>query len=103
MSIHALDPDHYNILRQAIGNILSTEIAENTMAQLVDGLPVRDVAYAARGSLVRKEHPITSHVTLCGNALDQTRLFRESFDPDLLNFRTNVSTLCQLNRGHLLI
>jgi hypothetical protein len=43
--MQALDPARYHILRRAIQKILSTEIAEDTMAQLVDGLPVRDTAH----------------------------------------------------------
>ncbi|KAK3377538.1 hypothetical protein B0H63DRAFT_502279 [Podospora didyma] len=39
LSIDSLDADHRDAILQAISNILSTEIAEATYAEVVDGLP----------------------------------------------------------------
>jgi hypothetical protein len=38
-----LTPEHYSVLERAISNILSTGLASETFAQIVDGLPTRDV------------------------------------------------------------
>lgn len=43
VSVSVLDPDRHKIFKQALSNVLSTELAEFTMAQLVDGLPTIDV------------------------------------------------------------
>lgn len=46
---HVLDGLHQIAFEQAIRNVLETEIAETTFAQIIDGLPLKDVAHATAG------------------------------------------------------
>ncbi|KAK3377450.1 hypothetical protein B0H63DRAFT_218904 [Podospora didyma] len=83
--IDTLDADHRDPILQAISNILSTEIAEVTYAQVVDGLPlasaVNDAYY-----LTENDHPVLGHKELCPGVLEQTRSFRAAFNPTALLF-----------------
>ena len=90
VSVELLAPEHYHTLVQAIRNVLSTEVAELTMAQLVDGLPLASSGWDARGTLLIRDHPLTRHETLCDGALEQTKGFRDAFDPAILRFDSHV-------------
>jgi len=39
MAIEMLDPEHCKTLTHALHNVLSTDLAEVTYAQLIDGIP----------------------------------------------------------------
>ncbi|KAL6361371.1 hypothetical protein LRP88_04839 [Fusarium phalaenopsidis] len=85
LSIDILDGDHYDLFTRAITRILSTEIAELTYAQVIDGLPLTQVIYESRGGKLPKGHPLHSaHQELCPGMLDKTRQFREEFEPEIL-------------------
>lgn len=90
VSVEVLDPDHYHVLILALRNVLSTEIAEITMAQLVDGLPLADTAWGTSGNVVLEGHPIIIHETLCDGSLEKTKTFRDAFDPAILRFDSRV-------------
>ena len=90
VSVELLDPEHHEILVRAIRNVLSTELAETTMAQLVDGLPLASSGWDARGSLIIGDHPLTEHKTFCAGVIDQTRAFRDAFDSRVLRFDSPV-------------
>jgi hypothetical protein len=84
-------PNHINILLQAIQNVLSTQIAEDTMAQLVDGLPTEQVAADARGCLMTIDHPlIKEHGKICEPALARTRELRANFSVSQISFDDQV-------------
>ena len=51
-TIEILDGPHQQAVRLAISNILNTEIAETTYAQIVDGLPLIDVVRDVYGDLL---------------------------------------------------
>lgn len=84
--IEVFDPDHYHLLVKAIQNILSTELAELSIAQLIDGVPLMMWVFEGRGCLLEKGHPLLERENLCEGALDQARLFRDAFDPAILQF-----------------
>ncbi|OAA47844.1 hypothetical protein NOR_02334 [Metarhizium rileyi] len=91
VSVSTLSPDHYATFKQALSNILHTDLAELTMAQLVDGLPTISVyleGYAARKQL--GPHPIKSHERLCDGALERTKQFCDNFDPSTLEFKSSL-------------
>ena len=91
LSIADLDGEHHQLLVRAITRILSTELAEVTYAQIIDGLPTGDVAYEA---IVppRDGHPIDQgHNQLCPGMLDKAREFRDGFQPEILTFDSQVS------------
>lgn len=91
VSIEVFDPDHYHLLVKAIQNILSTELAELSIAQLIDGVPLMMWVFEGRGCLLEKGHPLLEQENLCEGALDQARLFRDAFDPAILQFSSKIN------------
>lgn len=91
-SITSLGAEHRDIFTQAISAVLSTELAESTYAQILDGLPLADVfqdRYGYHGAL-RVTHPLRNHTTLCPGVLEKTRQFRACFKPDDITFESKV-------------
>lgn len=43
VNLESLSPEHYIALEQSVSTILSTTLATETLAQVVDGIPTRDV------------------------------------------------------------
>jgi hypothetical protein len=85
-----LDLDHCHPLVRAIHNILSTNLADITFAQLIDGLPLVDTVWDMRGSLLIKGHPLIDHDHLCESAMEQVRIFRDTFNPTMLRLDSHV-------------
>ncbi|KAK3313960.1 hypothetical protein B0H66DRAFT_567468 [Apodospora peruviana] len=94
-SLDTLDDAHRVPLTRAISNVLTTEIAETTYAQIIDGLPLASVADDTPGGILSPAHPINRHKTLCPGALDKTRLFRAEFDPGSLRFDASLLSAYQ--------
>ncbi|KAH6649296.1 hypothetical protein F5144DRAFT_521559 [Chaetomium tenue] len=86
LTAEVLDVDHYSPLVHAIRNVLSTDLAETTYAQLVDGLPMVDTVWHMRGSLILRGHPLIGHDKVCEGALERVRFFRANFDVTSLQF-----------------
>lgn len=82
---------HRQTLDRAIRNVLSTELAQFTYAQIVDGLPIADVAWDRRLPGIMGEHIIDDHETLCPGALEQAQVYYKEWDPSTLNFDPEVS------------
>ncbi|KAI8667602.1 hypothetical protein NCS56_00897300 [Fusarium sp. Ph1] len=57
---HIRSERHRNALDRAIKNVLSTELAQFTYAQIMDGLPTSDACFDRRYPGVFGEHPIDS-------------------------------------------
>lgn len=90
LSIADLDGKHRELLVRAIDRILSTELAEITYAQIIDGLPIGDVAYDSH-TQPYNGHPIDhAHEELCPGMLDKAREFRDGFRPEILTFDSQV-------------
>lgn len=85
-----LDANHQTAFATAMSNLLSTEIAEQTFAQIIDGLPLRDVAFSMRFHKHTWMDPIFAHVELCPGVLERTRMLRNAFDPRAMEMRTDV-------------
>lgn len=81
---------HRQILDRAIRNVLSTELAQLTYAQIIDGLPVADVAWDRRLPGIMGEHIIDDHGTLCPGALEQAQVYYKEWDPSGLNLDPGV-------------
>ena len=62
---NTLSQARYQILQHAVQNILETEIAEETMAQLIDGMPLYRVGGNQGGHRVYRGHPMRDHTALC--------------------------------------
>lgn len=94
LSVESLEEQHCDIFVRAVFNVLSTQIAEFTFAQIVDGLPLSEVAddtYDNGGSL-SNIHPLRAkHTQLCPGVLETTRRFRADFDPNILQFDDQAS------------
>ena len=86
-----LDTDHRDAFSRAIKTILGSDLAEITMAQLVDGLPLADIAWEARGNFLCRAHPLADHEQLCKDALEKVRSLRDDFGPETLSFEPHVS------------
>ncbi|RFU31839.1 hypothetical protein B7463_g4506, partial [Scytalidium lignicola] len=87
-TVDLLDNNHLEIFSQALMNVLTTEVAEDTYAQIVDGLPTEesflDFHFYAEG------HPVfeQNHTRLCGGSLKKVQKFRSSFDPTTIEFKS---------------
>lgn len=90
-SIDILDEPHRDAVASAISRVLSTEIAETTYAQIVDGLPLLEVVNDVYGDIICPDHPIHQHTQLKDGVIDTVRLFRDEFDPNILQFDVPVS------------
>lgn len=75
---------------RAIKNVLSTDLAETTFAQLVDGLPLYSVVSNLAHYELEKNEPAYNHRTLCAGVLEKTRAFHASFEPHKLDIRATV-------------
>lgn len=90
-----LDKDHQRAFTAALLNILRTNVAEITLAQIIDGLPLEDVAFSLRGHRYTIEDPVATHTQLCPGTLEKAKAFREAFDPALMRLRTDVSRMIE--------
>jgi hypothetical protein len=91
LSLEDLEGEHRQLLIRAITRILSTELAETTYAQIIDGLPIADVAYDSHDP-PHDDHPLNeAHRELCPGMLDKAREFRDGFRPEILTFDSQVS------------
>ncbi|KAK3899810.1 hypothetical protein C8A05DRAFT_46220 [Staphylotrichum tortipilum] len=82
---------HHQTFRRAVSNVLSTELALFTFAQIIDGLPTADVAYDRRfPGLDGVVHPIEEHPNLCPGVMERTREIRDRFDRSILLFDLTV-------------
>lgn len=86
-----LDPDHLDSLRLALTNILATDVAEFTYAQIIDGLPTTWSFYDFHSLYATKDHPAQLHPELCEGVMDRVYQFRSAFDPLSLRFEPYVS------------
>ena len=82
---------HREVLMRALTNVLSTELALFTYAQIIDGLPTADVAWDRRYHGLFHEHIIDDvHETLCPGAMDKARELYDNWDPSILKFDPKV-------------
>lgn len=88
--IDTLDAVHRDVLTRAINNVLATENAIFTYAQIIDGLPIADVAWDRRISCLWGDHPLDEHEELCPGALDKARELCPQWDPSMLAFDPKV-------------
>lgn len=90
VAIDVLDLDHCHSLTRALRNVLSTDLAQVTYAQLIDGLPTMDTVYDMRGYMILEGFPLLAHEKLCEGAAERARLFCATFDPGALQFDSLV-------------
>lgn len=85
-----LDTNHQSIFATTMANLLSTEVAEQTFAQIIDGLPLRNVAFSLRDTEYTTRDAVFAHVELCPGVLEKTRTFRDGFNPKAMKLKTDV-------------
>ncbi|KAJ3546900.1 hypothetical protein NM208_g1782 [Fusarium decemcellulare] len=81
-----LTSDHLDALSTAVESVLSTEIAEITYAQILDGLPMIDVFRDRYSSGLDIRHPLYEHTSLCPGVLERMRKYGAEFDAQSLNY-----------------
>ena len=98
-SLDLLDDERNRTARQAIANVLNTELAEFTYAQILDGLPTQQSLLDSCNWMY--DHPVITlkHVDLCDGFLEKARKFRSQFDPSTLEFDKNVSRFCMVTQA----
>lgn len=87
-----LDDAHQRALEHAVMSILSTPIAEETFAQIVDGLPLRSVALGAQNHRVLRGDPVDNHPEMCPGALEKAREFQTILNVRGLEVASAVSS-----------
>ncbi|KAK4657128.1 hypothetical protein QC762_210210 [Podospora pseudocomata] len=83
---------HYTLLIRAMRNVLSSKLAQFTYAQIIDGLPIEDVAWDQRIPAVCGNHPIEHHPELCPGALEFALEYKDKLDFKLLSFPRELTT-----------
>lgn len=86
-----LDDAHQATFEAAVSNVLSTDIAEVTFAQILDGIPLKEVAFGNRGHGSTIYDRVFNHETLCPGAMERATKFRASFDPRKMDLEAEVS------------
>lgn len=89
--ISYLDQHHAQAFKNAATNLLSTEIAELTYAQILEGLPTEQVVID--GYTFMEDHPVFTlkRETVSGAFIQKARDFRSRLDLSHLAFEANVS------------
>jgi hypothetical protein len=92
-----LTPEHYSALERAMSNILSTGLASETFAQIVDGLPTRDVCQDYYGSYRDGYHGNLEPSQL---AMGVVQAYREGFSIGVLqiNAKEPIYLPCHLQK-----
>lgn len=87
-TVEVLDTEHRQAFEQALVRVLGTDVADQTFAQIIDGLPTYE-SYA-EFHWPQDGHPATHHTELCSGMLDKAREFRSAFIPKSLSFQLPV-------------
>ncbi|KAI1331896.1 hypothetical protein F5Y16DRAFT_359527 [Xylariaceae sp. FL0255] len=80
-----LDSVHLEAFNLALSNLLHTEVAEYTLAQIVDGLPTR-LSFSQSHRWSPLDHPALSHENICSGALEKTLQARADLNIQSLRF-----------------
>ncbi|KAF4495642.1 hypothetical protein FAGAP_8195 [Fusarium agapanthi] len=79
VGLDQLEGRHYDSLSVALCNVLNTDIALMTFAQVIDGHPTADVVWDRYLATYEPSHPTINHKTLCEGALEKAKGFRAQF------------------------
>ncbi len=93
--VSTLGDPHREIFVRAVTNILSSSIAKKTYAQIIDGLPLADVAWNRYGGCLCYHHPLLEeHKELCPGVTEETERMLSSFDAGSLLMPLQVRDRC---------
>jgi hypothetical protein len=94
LSVASLQGRHHDILTRAIANVLSSPIADITYGQIIDGLPLSNVACDTHHGVTCPGHPLLDeHFELSSDVLERVSQLRASFNPDILKLNSEVNGL----------
>ncbi|KAH0438190.1 alcohol dehydrogenase [Colletotrichum camelliae] len=83
--------DHRDTFMRALSNILATEIAEITFTQIIDGLPLTEVAQDCGNASLPNDHPDHDmHQQLCSGVIEKTHRFRDEFDSGTIHIDSKL-------------
>ncbi|AEO58342.1 hypothetical protein MYCTH_80161 [Thermothelomyces thermophilus ATCC 42464] len=85
--VSGLPQRHRDVFERALRRVLSTELAQVTYAQIIDGFPLVEVAGDMAGWGIDREHPVfrDNHDKLCPGAWERMAEFHSSFSIDVLS------------------
>ena len=90
-SVASLPEQHQDTFTRAIANVLSSSVAEVTFGQIIDGLPLSDVALDTYEGYLCAFHPLVdTRLELSPGVLEQARSLRQTFDPTTLKMSAEV-------------
>lgn len=82
---------HCELLIHAINNVISSPVAQETYAQIVDGLPLSKVASDGFAGCSCLGHPLlTEHTELCPGVAEETEALVSQFDVNTLLMPSQV-------------
>lgn len=89
--LSTVDSEHATAFKQGLARLLSTEVAETTYSEILDGLPTIDSFREFH--FRQKEHPVDvlDHASRCPGVVKKTQKFREGSDPSQLTISSTVS------------
>lgn len=90
-NLSALDSLHADAFKQGLARLFSTDVAEFTFAEILDGVPTESSYlefHLAPSPKHREGHPVfgLSHTSFCHGVIRRLRDFRDNFDPLSLRF-----------------
>ncbi|KAH6954848.1 hypothetical protein DER45DRAFT_633302 [Fusarium avenaceum] len=88
-TVEFLEDDRRQVLDRAVRNVLGTEVALLTYAQILDGLPTEQSLLDSMGVCTGyKDHPVLAmqHNEICPGFVEKAREFRTKFDIGVLEF-----------------
>jgi hypothetical protein len=88
--VDELDSEHSDAITRAVLRLLDTQLAVQTYSQIIDGVPLCNVARGQQNHRVPLSHPLNNHVTLCPDVVDTARQFRADFSMETLKFDTKL-------------
>ncbi|KAK2799482.1 hypothetical protein FQN50_008454 [Emmonsiellopsis sp. PD_5] len=92
VALENLAAEHYAALQLAMSKILSTSLATETFAQIVDGLPTRDVYLDYYDS---RRPDFEENLVPSPPAMDAVESYRKKFDIGCLQVDTNIAQAYQ--------
>ena len=88
-SIRDVGVGHCTAFFTALANMLRTDLAEHTYAEIIDGAPTVDTWSACKRW---RHYIIEQHKELCAGTLEAARQFRTDLRPENLAFNPTVRT-----------
>lgn len=92
LGVDVLDDCHRDALSLAVRNVLQTELALVTYAQILDGLPTCPPVWDHFTNKYHYLHPVNDHKNLCPGSLERAEEFRANFEISRLELKRDVST-----------